>query len=125
MLQILQIYHAGSRVDGPSQVTVASSFLIILLQKSSSPLQVPISNPLLSCFVPSQISTYDLCVVDPSRGLLRDCEIFGNIRITFVSSTTGNYNFARTNQETGRRGKVCIITKRLTYGKLLLCVSPI
>ena len=23
----------------------------------------------------------------PSRGLLRDCEIFGNIRITFVSST--------------------------------------
>ena len=23
-----------------------------------------------------------------SRGLLRDCEIFGNIRITFVSSTT-------------------------------------
>merc|ERR1712026_158038 len=47
MLQILQIYHAGSRVDGPSQVTVASSFLIILLQKSSSPLQVPISNPLL------------------------------------------------------------------------------
>ena len=56
MLQILQIYHAGSRVDGPSQVTVASSFLIILLQKSSSPLQVPISNPLLSCTVPSQIS---------------------------------------------------------------------
>ena len=28
--------------------TVAPSFLIILLQKSSSPLQVPISNPLLS-----------------------------------------------------------------------------
>ena len=27
------------------QVTVASSFLIILRQKSSSPLQVPISNP--------------------------------------------------------------------------------
>ena len=27
------------------QVTVASSFLIILLQKPSSPLQVPISNP--------------------------------------------------------------------------------
>ena len=24
----------------------------------------------------------------PSRGLLRDCEIFGNIRITFVSSTS-------------------------------------
>ena len=32
-----------------SQYTVASSFLIILLQKSSSPLQVPISSPLLSC----------------------------------------------------------------------------
>ena len=39
------------------QVTVASSFLIILRQKSSSPLQVPISNPLLSCMkqiLPSQ-----------------------------------------------------------------------
>ena len=46
MLQILQTYHAGSRVDGPPQVTVAPSFLIILLQKSSSPLQVPISSPL-------------------------------------------------------------------------------
>ena len=34
MLQILQIYHAGSRVDGPPQVAVAPSFLIILLQKS-------------------------------------------------------------------------------------------
>ena len=49
-------YHAGSRVDGPPQVTVAPSFLIILLQKSSGPLQVPISSPLLSCTVPSQIS---------------------------------------------------------------------
>ena len=29
MLQILQRYHAGSQVDGPPQVTVASSFLII------------------------------------------------------------------------------------------------
>ena len=56
MPQILQRYHVGSRVDGPPQVTVASSFLIILLQKSSSPLQVPISNPLLSCSVPSQVS---------------------------------------------------------------------
>ena len=27
MLQILQIYHAGSRVDGPSQVTVASNMM--------------------------------------------------------------------------------------------------
>ena len=24
----------------------------------------------------------------PSRGLLRDCEIFGNIRITFILSTS-------------------------------------
>ena len=56
MLQILKRYHAGSRVDGPPQVTVAPSFLIILLQKSSGPLQVPISSPLLSCTVPSQIS---------------------------------------------------------------------
>ena len=31
MLQILQRYHAESRVDGPPQVTVAPSFLIILL----------------------------------------------------------------------------------------------
>ena len=45
MLQILQTYHARSRVDGPPQVTVAPSFLIILCQKSSSPLQVPISSP--------------------------------------------------------------------------------
>ena len=42
-----------------------------------------------------------------------------------ATRVTDNYNFARTNQETGRRGKVCIITKRLTSGKLLLCVSPI
>ena len=40
---------------------------------------------------------YDLCINDPtrrfqpgegpSRGLLRDCEIFSNLRLTFVSSS--------------------------------------
>ena len=29
MLQILQRYHAGSRVDGPPQVTVAPSFFFV------------------------------------------------------------------------------------------------
>ena len=33
MQQILQTYHAGSQVDGPPQVTVAPSFLIILLHE--------------------------------------------------------------------------------------------
>ena len=51
--RILQIFLDISCI---MQVAVAPSFFIILLQKFSSPLQVPMSSPLLSCSVPSQIS---------------------------------------------------------------------
>ena len=33
-----------------------------------------------------------------SRGLLRDCEIFGNLRITFVSRSASNQCFVLTKQ---------------------------
>ena len=39
-------------------------------------------------------SPYNLCIISVpihGRGLLRDCEIFGILRITFVSSCTEDY----------------------------------
>ena len=68
MLQILQIYHAGSRVDGPPQVTVASSFLIILIKKSSSPLQVPIPSPQPPDMMALQSRYVGTAVVENSAG---------------------------------------------------------
>ena len=37
----------------------------------------------------------------PSRGLLRDCEIFGNLHITFVSSSTADNVLVITDQRPG------------------------